>query len=369
MSRRCRLQRVSGPRRGACWERDSSPLVVAMKPAGGGTVGCWLQRSDLPHRTRAEREAMRDAGGRADRREAGPVALHEGRKGQLGNSAAGTGGIALHQVSESAVAAIDSRLASNAAAVVFRDFIAAVDVGMRPFASRMFRTALEETYQRPVKFVCVTHYHADHTFGLSPFRDCTLVASAAITAALEQSSDWSAEGQARWRESEPEGAAWLEEVERIWPSFLLEGRLQLADGDKRLELYSSGGHTQCSLYGYLPEERVLLAGDLIFADQVPFAGDDTADPETWISVLSGWLNLAVDWVIPGHGPVSTGAEIRRQLAFLEELRDATLTTLAENGRPEDIPLPSTYPEVREPWFVEKTLKRWHSYYRARLLAS
>ena len=85
--------------------------------------------------------------------------------GQSGNN-----GLALQRVTESTVAAIDPRLVSNAAAVVLGDFVVVVDAGMRPYASRLLREALEDTFQRPVKFVCVTHYHADHTFGLRTFQ-------------------------------------------------------------------------------------------------------------------------------------------------------------------------------------------------------
>ncbi len=270
--------------------------------------------------------------------------------------------IVLQQVSSSTVVAIDPRLGSNAGAVVFEDFIVAVDVGMRPFASREFRRVLEATYRRPVRFVCVTHYHADHTFGLGPFKDCVVVGSAAIMSALAKSPDWTPEGQERWRVGDTEGGAWLQEVERVWPTLLVHGRLDIVRGEQRLELRASPGHTECSLYGYFPAEKVLFAGDLIFADQVPFAGDDTVDPERWISTLKSWVQLEVAQVIPGHGPVSDTTEITRQLEFLETLRANTLTALDQGQGPEEIVVPRTYAEVREPWFVEKTVRRWHSYY-------
>ncbi len=271
-------------------------------------------------------------------------------------------GIVLQQVSPCTVAAIDPRLGSNAAAVIFDDFIVAVDVGMRPFASREFRRVLEGSYQRPVRFVCVTHYHADHAFGLGPFKDCAIIGSADIVPALAKSPDWTLEGQKRWRATDPEGGAWLDEVERVWPSLLVHGRLDIVGGEQPLELRASPGHTQCSLCGYFPAEKVLFAGDLVFAGQVPFAGDDTADPEQWISTLKSWVELEVAHVIPGHGPVSDATEIARQLEFLEALRANTLTALDRGQVPEQIVVPTVYAEVGEPWFVEKTLRRWHAYY-------
>ena len=274
--------------------------------------------------------------------------------------------VQLQRVSESTVAAIDPRLVSNAAAVVLGDFIVAVDVGMRPYASALFRAALEETFQRPVKFVCVTHYHADHTFGLRPFKDVTLFASRQIVDTFAQSPDWSPEARARWKRDDPEGGEWLDEVEFVRPQLLFQQELEIAGGDDLVEFHHSGGHTSCSVYGYYPREKVLLAGDLIFAGRFPFAGDGTADPEAWMSTLKTWLEMDIEHVIPGHGPVSDVGEIGRQLEFFEILKRNTLQAIKAGGDHRDIILPTVYPPSAEDgWFVAKTLERCYAYYRSR----
>jgi cyclase len=275
--------------------------------------------------------------------------------------------LVLQRVSESTVAAIDPRLVSNAAAVVMGDFVVAVDVGMRPYASRLFRTALEETFQRPVKFVCVTHYHADHTFGLRSFKDVTVFASRRIVDSFAQSPDWSPEARARWKQDDPEGGEWLDEVEFVQPQLLFHRRLDIAANGKVVEFYHSGGHTDCQVYGYFPDERVLFAGDLIFAGGFPFAGDSTADPETWMSILRTWLEMDIERVIPGHGPVSGVDEIARQLEFFEILKRNSLQAIEAGGDYREIVLPTVYPPAAEDeWFVAKTLERWYMYYRSRI---
>jgi len=277
----------------------------------------------------------------------------------------GIEGLVLQRVSAGTVAAVDQRLGSNAAAVVFDDFIVAVDASLRPYAARLFRRALEDGYQRPVRFVCVTHYHADHTFGLAPFKDAALVSSREMVEALEGSPDWGPEALARWRTDDPEGGQWLDEVEKVMPTLLVHERLDIANRGKSLELHQSGGHTRCSIYGYVPDEKVLLAGDLVFTDTFPFAGDRTADPELWVSTLRSWLEMDIEHVIPGHGPVTDAGEIGRLLEFFERLKRNTLEALAAGRSPADIVLPSTYASAGQPWFVEKTLDRWHTYYRDR----
>ena len=275
-------------------------------------------------------------------------------------------GLVLQRVTESTVAAIDPRLVSNAAAVVLGDFVVVVDAGMRPYASRLFREALEETFQRPVKFVCVTHYHADHTFGLRPFKDATVFASRQIVDSLAQSPDWSPEGRARWKRDDPDGGEWLDEVEFVRPQLLFHRRLDIVSGDDLVEFHHSGGHTSCSVYGYYPREKVLLAGDLIFAGRFPFAGDRTTDPETWMSTLKTWLEMDIEHVIPGHGPASGMDEIARQLGFLEILKRNTFQATRAGRDHRDIVLPTVYPPAAEDeWFVAKTLERWYTYYRGK----
>jgi cyclase len=274
-------------------------------------------------------------------------------------SAAGT--IALQRVTQSTVAAIDPRLQSNAAAVILDDFIVAVDVGMRPYASRLFREALESGYGRPVRFACVTHCHADHTFGLRPFEDVTIFGSRRLADALERSADWSPEERARRKQDDSEGG-WLGEVELVLPSLRFDGRMDIVNKGRRVEFCHSGGHTDCSVYGYLADEKVLLAGDLIFAGGLPFAGDPTADPEVWMATLRAWTSMAIDHVIPGHGPVSGPDEIVRQLEFFETLKRHTLEAIDAGLGCEEIVLPSVYPVADKVWFAQNTAQRWHAYY-------
>jgi glyoxylase-like metal-dependent hydrolase (beta-lactamase superfamily II) len=280
----------------------------------------------------------------------------------MGARGSATDGIALQRVTQSTVAAIDPRLQSNAAAAVFEGFIVAVDVGMRPYAARLFREALESTYRRPVRFACVTHYHADHAFGLQAFKDVTLFGSRRLAEVLERSPDWSPEACARLKQDDPEGGEWLHEVELVVPSLRFDGRMDIVNKGRSVEFRHAGGHTDCSVYGFLPDEKVLFAGDLIFAGGFPFAGDPTMDPEVWMATLRTWTSMAIEHVIPGHGPVSGPGEIVRQLEFFETLKRNTIEAIEAGRDCEDIVLPSIYPIGDKVWFAEKTVQRWHAYY-------
>ena len=167
----------------------------------------------------------------------------------------------IHQVSQRTIVVIDEQLASNASAILLDDFIVAVDATMRPDTSHTFRLMLEEKYQRPVKYLCVTHYHGDHVFGLKSFRDVTLFASAYIVENMQRriSSDWAPQALAVRKKEDPTAAEWIDDVEFIFPSVLLHQRMDLVNQGRLIEFHHAGGHTNCSVYGYYPDEKVLFA--------------------------------------------------------------------------------------------------------------
>lgn len=273
----------------------------------------------------------------------------------------------LQTISESTVAVIDENLESNAGALILDEFIVAVDATMRPDSARVFRQLLEQQYQRPVKYLCVTHYHGDHVFGLKPFKDVTIFAAVQLGKNLTRrmKTDWTPEALVAWKERDPAVGAWIDEMELFVPPLLFHQRLELAERDKTISFYHAGGHTSCSAYGYYPAEKVLFAGDLIFAEQWPYAGDETCDPEQWMAILRDWLTWDIEKVVPGHGPITDLGEIQKQLTFLEQLKGIVIDTIQTGKGRQDIVMPSMYSlddSENEQWLWERTQKQWFEYY-------
>lgn len=92
-------------------------------------------------------------------------------------------------------------------------------------------------------------------------------------------------------------------VTRRAPGLTLRTALTLHIGDRRIEVHSPGyaAHTTGDLVAWLPEERVLFVGDLLFHQVTPLA---------FMGSLDGALR-SLDWiaafepehVVPGHGPL------------------------------------------------------------------
>ncbi len=86
-----------------------------------------------------------------------------------------------------------------------------------------------------------------------------------------------------------------------------EGPLDL--GDKTLQLYLAPGHTPGSLCIHWPEARVLITGDVVFAQSVgryDFTGGDYEALTASIQRLSALPE--VELLLPGHGPSVVGAD-------------------------------------------------------------
>jgi cyclase len=270
---------------------------------------------------------------------------------------------AIQQISPSASAVFDERLVSNAGIIVLKDGIVLMDAGMRPDIARLLRNQLEGEFGHPVRYLCLTHYHADHSFSLKAFKDTTILASAEVVTNLKQSSDWTSQNLAAMKQRDPSGGEWVDEVEFCLPSLLFHDRLDILDQERSIELHHSGGHTSCSVYAYLPQEKVLFAGDLIFAGIFPYAGDPTCNPELWMKVLRLWLKLDIEYVVPGHGPLGKKELIKDQLAFFEALKSNTLSSISAGKGPKDIVIPAPFSvDENSRGFTEKTLNHWYTYY-------
>jgi cyclase len=273
--------------------------------------------------------------------------------------------IGLQEVSASTLAAVDERLISNIGVVVFSDFIVTLDAGRSPYAARRLREMLEETLRRPVTYACATHYHPDHTAGLSAFKGVGIVGSTRVAQKLRDLPEWCRAELAHWSLDEPGEDGRPGEIEVVVPTLLFDESITIA-GDKTLQLRHCGGHSDCSVYGYVADEKVLFAGDLVLVDEFPFAGDATADPETWIATLKAWSILDIAHVIPGHGPVAGPEAIRKQLEFLETLRTNTLAAVKAGKEYTAVTVPDLYcVKEGKQWFVDATLKHWHAYYSGR----
>ena len=146
---------------------------------------------------------------------------------------------------------------------------------------------------QPVKYVINTHYHGDHS------------GSNVRLQAMGVQVVSSANARTKMVESKQPG----------WANFTVENRGTVHLGGKRAELYYFGrAHTDGDIVVYFPEHKVMAMGDMFtVGDATPqlvdYAGGGSA--RAWPNTIDGALMLDVDTVVPGHGPNTTKAELRK----------------------------------------------------------
>jgi glyoxylase-like metal-dependent hydrolase (beta-lactamase superfamily II) len=252
----------------------------------------------------------------------------------------------------------------NAGAIILNNFIIVIDTLMYPRQAKAFKEKLEAKYKLPIKYLFITHYHADHHFGVASFKDVEVFGSSILIENMKKRKEqhWTIEAFNEWKKEEPKLAEIIDEIEIIIPTKGFEKKRIIHDNGLSVEFYHSGGHTGCSSYAYFPEERVLFSGDLIAAGFWPFISDPTEDFEGWIRSFEHMLSLDIKIVIPGHGPVVGKNYIKDQLTFMKELRKNVLKAISEERGLDHIEVPEYANEPAEDWQIPRALDYLFKYY-------
>ncbi|GAB2181461.1 MBL fold metallo-hydrolase [Denitratisoma sp. agr-D3] len=209
---------------------------------------------------------------------------------------------------------------SNAGFVVTKDQVVVFDsLGSPALGEGMIR-AIRNITPLPIKLVIVSHYHADHFYGLQAFKALGAQVWAHVGAKEYLASDIAKERLAQRRR---DLAPWVDERTRlIAPDHLFSGDQALTRGGVELRLIDvHGSHAPDDVMLFLPGEKVLFAGDLFFSGRLPFVGD--ANTARWLTALDHMLESKPAVVIPGHGnasadPLPDIAATREYLVFLRK---------------------------------------------------
>ncbi|MFX0056410.1 MAG: MBL fold metallo-hydrolase [Candidatus Hermodarchaeota archaeon] len=240
--------------------------------------------------------------------------------------------MALEQVTDRVYADVTGENGGNYGAIVLDDEIIMVDSGMMHLKSAVAKDFLMNKFALPIKKILLTHHHSDHVLGAQAFEPVSFISSSKTREICEDALD------GRW--SDEELKSWAEEAKEtrpdLWESFqALRVLIPDVTFDKEIRIGNDvvfrhiGGHTAGSSIVILEPEHVLFIGDLLFNKSFPYAGDETCDPDRWISGLEEILSDEYEIVIPGHGSLCGSEGIIEELEFLREFRDSIRSAIDE----------------------------------------
>lgn len=162
---------------------------------------------------------------------------------------------------------------------------------------------------RPIRWAVNTHEHGDHSYGNSLLPAATvLFGHEHMRAAL--AADPIIDGCPPFWSPVPDWGA----IQRRVPSVTFSSTVAVHTGGRAVELHHPGhaAHTGGDVVAWLPRERVLFTGDLLFHGLTPlvFMGSITGA----LRALDWIAEFAPERVVPGHGPLIDRAGLDDVLA-------------------------------------------------------
>ncbi len=218
---------------------------------------------------------------------------------------------------------------SNAFAVLTKEGWVVIDALSTPELSKEFVDNLYRVKKAPIKYAIITHYHPDHYYGAKTYKDlgATIIAHEKL---LEFYRSGDAQQTLQAQKERFKGL--FDKVVLVPPDRTVKDRLTLKVGGKTFELISmTTAHTNSDLVVYMPEEKVLFAGDLLYMNRIPFMGDRNASSKGWVEALRKIRDMDIKVVLAGHNEPMGKESIDFTLGYINFLRD-NIKRLKEEGK-------------------------------------
>ena len=212
-----------------------------------------------------------------------------------------------------------------------------------------------------------THHNGDHCWGNQLFPDAEIIGHRGCLERFAGFTPQAAEAIRTMDEPPPHLLDLHEElapfdfsgVVLTPPTTVIDGDRTLDVGGVRVDLLHVGpAHTEGDLVAHLPDEGVVVAGDVLFHRCTPIGWEGSTD--RWIAALARIEDLAPEWVVPGHGPLCGVEGVAAARRYLEDVqRSARASWRAGRTVPEacaEIDL-ALYLGWDEPWRLAANVHR------------
>lgn len=201
---------------------------------------------------------------------------------------------------------------SNAGFVVTTEGVVVLDALGTPSLAKAMLNEIRKITDKPIKLVIVSHYHADHIYGLQVFKE-------------QGAQIWAPKGT--WDYLDSETASNLLESRRtsLYPWVNDETYLvkpdRIIDQDTKFNLgnhqflltYFGKVHSEGDMSLLSLNDQTLYSGDIIFEGRIPFVGD--ADIIKWSKTLDRVRNIEMEYFVPGHGSASDQPQETMDLTY------------------------------------------------------
>lgn len=218
----------------------------------------------------------------------------------------------------------------NAGFIVTRTAVVVIDALASPGEGRVLLKTIRRVTPLPVRYLILTHHHPDHTFGAIVFKRL----GARVIAHPDRRTLANADGDDRLA-SDWTGVMGLQQMRGFafadTPDIPVTGDTTFVIGGRRIRVMHPGAaHTAGDLMIWLPDDRVLFAGDVLVEDGVSMVVDGSS--HAMLGALDSIDALHPRAVVPGHGrlPARPARLVEETRCYFLRLR-ATMRQAVENG--------------------------------------
>jgi glyoxylase-like metal-dependent hydrolase (beta-lactamase superfamily II) len=226
----------------------------------------------------------------------------------------------LTQIVENVYAYVDTKNAStknsfgaNAGVIIGKDGILVVDTMVSAKEAKRFIKDIRAISRKPIKYVVNTHYHLDHSLGNSEFArvGAVIIAQENAGKAIENTAGETLKNVKEYGLTPKDMAG----TSVVYPVLAYDNRMTIDIGGQRIEfIHARHCHTDGDTLVYLPDKKVLFAGDVLFTNYHPFLGEGNI--EEWIKELDDIKSMDIEKIIPGHGPISGKNDLDDMMKYL-----------------------------------------------------
>lgn len=192
----------------------------------------------------------------------------------------------------------------NSTVIIGEKGVILVDSGGTDEVGKQIARAIARITPKPVTHIINTHHHGDHVLGNVAFKGAEIVSSEQCKALVEKT-----------------GTEWVQIMEnmvgRKFPNtrpvpatltFKEESSSERSlQGVRILFWVPRGSHTPGDMMVYLPDDKVLIGGDILVNTTIPNMRD--ANIRNWIAALAKAQDFDAASIVPGHGPLMTRSDV------------------------------------------------------------
>jgi len=204
---------------------------------------------------------------------------------------------------------------SDAGVIVGDDGVMVIDSTTAPMHAKALVAAIRKVTDKPFRHLINTHHHGDHVNGNQFITGAEIVGHPYCRDEVLKTVP----GPAKW----PKREGWADGTEDrliLPPSTTIENKVTYRYGKTVVEVFPMlPAHTYGDLVVYLPQHRILFAGDVGFFYVAPFC--QNAHPSNWISIVDQIVGtMDVERIVPGHGPVGGKQQLAEMGDYLRLLK-------------------------------------------------